>query len=177
MIHNYQLSVMKKNGWYFIPVFLLIFLFHLSSCKVFKNSAHKLKALSKCKFELLGVDKKISFTQHVGNIWNYVIEIKIGATNPNAEDISVSGYKLDLYANDKLVSNISTEEHLVLKANETTIINAKTIIAPSGVWSIFWKKLMNKKIEYKVDGTFYFRIGIFYLPIRVTLFKVVDNPN
>lgn len=167
----------KKSTSYFFPTVLLIFLFLFSSCKIFKNSTHKIKALSKCKFELVEVNKKVSFTQNVGNIWNYVIEIKIGATNPNTEDISVSGYKLDLYANEKLVSNISTQEHLILKADATTIINAKTIISPSGVWSIFWKKLMNKKIEYKVAGTFYLRIGIFYFPIRVNLFKVMDNPN
>ncbi|MEI7801711.1 MAG: LEA type 2 family protein [Bacteroidota bacterium] len=156
---------------------LLILFVVFVGCGVIKKSSHKIKALSKCKFELIAVDKKVSFTQHVGNIWNYVIEIKIGAINPNSEDISLSGYKFDLYANDKLVSNISTEEHLILKADTTTIINAKTIISPSGVWSIFWKNLMNKKIEYKIAGTFYLRIGIFYLPIQVNLIKIVDNPN
>lgn len=97
--------------------------------------------------------------------------------NPNAEDISIGGYKLDLYANDKWVSNISTQQYIVLIANETIIINAKTIISPSGVWSIFWKKLLNKKMEYKVAGTFYLRIGIFTFPVKVNIFKIVDNPN
>ena len=155
---------------------LLIFLL-LNSCQVIKKSAHKVKVLSHCKFDLVSVDKKVSFTQHVGNIWNYVIELKIGATNPDSENVRLGGYKLDLYANGKWVSNIATQQSIILKAQETTIINAKTIIAPSGVWSIFWKKLTNQKIEYKVAGTFYLRIGIFTFPIKVMLFKVVDNPN
>lgn len=157
----------------------IIFLFFLSfnSCTLLKSSANKAKALAQCKFELVSVDKKVSFTEATSNIWNYVIQLHIAGINPSSENISLGGYRLDLYANDKWISDISTQVPIALKAHGTTMIVAKTVISPSGVFSIFWKKLLNKKIEYKIKGTFFLKLGNFTLPMEVQLVKIVDNPN
>lgn len=157
--------------------FLFSFFIFASSCGLLRRSADKAKALSKCKFELIKVDKKISFTQNVGNIWNYVITAHIAAINPSKENISLGSYSLKLYANDKWVTDITTQTAIIIKPEGTTPIDVKAIIAPNGAWQIFWKKLLNKKIEYRIKGTFYLRLGAISYPFEVNLVRWEDNPN
>ena len=158
----------------------LLFLFLISSfysCQLLKNTAAKVKALSQCKFELTDVHKKISFTENTNNLWNYVITLDITASNPTVENIILGEYRLDLYANDKWIAAITTKTPIALNPNSKTLIEAKTIISPSGALSIFLKKLFEKSIEYKVQGTFYLNLKGFIFPLKIQLFKYVENPN
>lgn len=158
----------------------LLFLFLIptvNSCQVLKNTANKAKAITQCKFELIDVHKKISFTEKTNNLWNYVITLDIAGTNPTVENITLGEYRLDLYANDKWIANIATKTPIALKPNSKTQIEAKTIISPNGALSIFLKKLFDKPIEYKVQGTFYLNLNGFVFPLELQLFKYVENPN
>lgn len=165
---------MKK---YLLFLFIISSIIFFNSCELLRETTDKAKALSQCKFEIISVEKKVSFAEQTSNIWNYVIRLDIAGINPSSENIILGGYKLDLYANDKWISDIATQAPIALKANCTTTIIAKTIFSPSGALSIFWKKLFNKRIEYKIKGTFFLKLGNFSLPIEVQLLKVVDNPN
>ncbi|MCX6325031.1 MAG: LEA type 2 family protein [Bacteroidia bacterium] len=167
----------KRSLWNIILGIILISVLLLPGCQIFNKIGDKAKVLIKCKFELVKVDKKVSFAEKTSNIWNYVIQIDIAGTNPNSENITLGGYKLALYANNKWISDIATQVPISLKANATTIITLKTIISPSGVLGVFWKKLIKKKIEYKIKGTFFLRLENISVPIEVQLFKIVDNPN
>jgi hypothetical protein len=159
-------------------IFLLLFCtITLVNCQLLKSSTEKIKSLSSCKFDLVKVDKKVSFTEKTSNLWNYVIKLNIEAINPSNENITIGSYKLALFANDKWLSNIITEEPIRLTPNDTSIIIAKTIISPSVVLSVFWKNLMNEKIEYKINGTFYLKLGEFSYPFELTLLRVVENEN
>lgn len=160
-----------------ISILLLLLSLSFTGCKLLKKTADKAKALSQCKFELKKVDKKISFTQHVGNIWNYVITVHVAGINPTSENISLGSYRLDLYANDKLVTDMATQDPIALIPHDTTMIDMKAIIAPSGVWTIFWKNLMHKKIEYRIRGTFYLRLGNFSYPFAIDLARWEENEN
>lgn len=160
-----------------IIIFLVFIIITSNSCQLLRRTADKAKALSQCKFELQKVDKKVSFTQHTGNIWNYVITAHIAGINQSVENISLGSYRLDLYANDKWVTDIATQTPIALKPHETTMIEAKAIFSPSGAWSIFWKKLTNQKIEYRIKGTFYLSIGSFNYPFAIDLVRWEDNPN
>jgi len=42
---------------------------------------------------------------------------------------------------------------------------------------LFWKKLRNKRIEYRVSGTFYLKLGVVRLPFTINLLRLVDNPD
>jgi LEA14-like dessication related protein len=167
----------KKSLWNISLGIILISVLLLTGCQIFKKIGDKAKVLIKCKFELVKVDKKVSFAEKTTNIWNYVIQIDIAGTNPNSENIALGGYKLALYVNNKWISDIATQVPLSLKANATTIISLKTIISPSGVLGVFWKKLIKKKIEYKIKGTLFLKIENIIVPIQIQLYKIVENPN
>ncbi len=162
---------------YFTSLLVALLLISLSNCKFLQKTADKAKALSQCKFELKKVDKKVSFTQNVGNVWNYVITAHIAGINPTKEQIGLGRYSLKLFANDKWVTDINSPSSIILIPENTTDIQIKAIIAPNGAWEIFWKKLWNKKIEYRIQGTFYLRLGTFTYPFAIDLVRWEDNPN
>jgi LEA14-like dessication related protein len=119
----------------------------------------------------------VSFTEKTNNLWNYVITLNFEGNNPNERDVFIGEYDLDLYVNDRLLSKITNSNPLVLKANGTTSFSLKTIVSPSGAFSLFWKKLRNKRIEYRVSGTFYLKLGVVRLPFTINLLRLVDNPD
>ena len=155
----------------------MLFVLLVTSCQLLKTTTNKAKALAQCKFELVDVHKKGSFTENTSNIWNYVITFKIAGINPTSENITLGGYKSDLYANAKWIGNIATDTNIVLKRNDTTTIFAKTIISPGGVIGILLKKLFDRPIEYKIKGTFYLTLGNFTYPIECELIKFAETPN
>ncbi len=165
---------MKK---YLLFLFIISSVIFCNSCQLLRDTADKANALAQCKFELTGVHKKVSFTENTNNLWNYVITLDFSAINPTPENITLGEYRLDLYANDKWISDISTKIPICLKPNGTTLIEAKTIISPNGVLSIFFKKLFDRPIEYKVSGTFYLNLKGFTLPLQLQLIKYVENPQ
>ena len=156
---------------------IIILLILLSGCSLLKTPISKAKALSMCTFELIDVNKKISFTERTSNIWNYVIEVTIHAANNSSENISLGRYQFDLYANEKLLSKIETNVPISLKASSTTSIIAKTVVSPSGTLGVFLKKLFDLPIEYKINGTFFLTIGNFTIPLERQLIKFVDKPK
>ena len=162
---------------YIKVIFLLIVLLNLSGCSFFKNTYNKARALRQCSFELVDVTKKVSFVENTSNIWNYVIDITIHATNNSMENISLGRYQLDLYANDKWLSKIETDISIRLEALNTTPIHIKAIIKPSGVIGILLKKLFKVPIEYKINGIFFLSIGDVTIPIEKQLIKYIDSPN
>lgn len=157
--------------------FLALVFFFATGCKVIKNQAENLDALSRCSFDLVNVEKRVSFTEKTNNLWNYVITLNFEGNNPNERDVFIGEYDLDLYVNDRLLSKITNTNPLILKANGTTSFSLKTIVSPSGAFSLFWKKLRNKRIEYRVSGTFYLKLGVVRLPFTINLLRMVDNPD
>jgi len=155
----------------------LIFLFSGFSCQLIKNTASKAEAISRCKFDLIQVKKKVSFTEYTSNLWNYVIELDIACRNPSNETIVLGGYQLDLFANGKWIGNVQTPIPLSLKSNAINNINAKTIISPSGVLGILFKNFLGEEITYTLNGTFNLKLGDFTYPLKVQLLKVVDHNN
>lgn len=149
----------------------------LTSCGAIKNQAENIEALSRCTFNLVDVTKKISFTEKTNNIWNYVITLNFEGINPNQREVLIGEYDLDLYVNDRLLGKITNSLPLTLKSNGSTNFTLKAIISPSGALSLFWKKLRNKRIAYRVAGTFYLKLGMFRVPVTVNLLRFVDNPN
>lgn len=81
---------------FFVSLLILIL---FAKCSILKSTANKAEALTQCKFELKNVEKKVSFKEHIGNIWNYVITIHVSGINPTKENISLGNYRLDLFAN------------------------------------------------------------------------------
>lgn len=163
----------RMRAFFLLLVVPLVF----SSCRIIKDQADNLNALSQCSFQLVEVDKRVSFTEKTNNLWNYVITLNFAGLNPNERDVLIGEYHLDLYVNDRLLSKITNTTPLVLAANGTTPFTLKTIVSPSGALSLFWKKLRNKRIEYRVTGTFYLRLGMIRLPFSINLLRMVDNPN
>ena len=163
----------KRIIYFSVPISILCF----TGCQLLKTFSNKAIALTQCKIELVEVEKGISFTEYTSNLWNYVIEITFAAINPTVENITLGGYKLDLYANEKFISKITTEKAIELKANKTTNIVVKTILSPSGVIGIVFKKIFDIPIEYKINGTFYLSLGDFTFPLETTLIKYKDHPN
>lgn len=154
-----------------------IFLFSGFSCQLIKNTASKAEAISRCKFDLVQVKKKVSFTEHTSNLWNYVIELDIACRNPSNETIILGGCQLDLFANSKWIGDVQTPIPISLKSNTITNIKAKTIISPSGVFGILFKKFLGEEITYTLSGTFNLKLGDFTFPLKVELLKVVDHNN
>lgn len=165
---------MHYNGSF---VNTLSFLIFFSGCQLIKSTANKVEALTQCTFELADVHKKVSFIENTRNIWNYVIEADINAINPTSETITLGSYELDLYANNKYLSNIATQTPIVLNSNATTTITIKTVISPIGVLRVFLKKLFNKPVEYKINGIFVLQLREFSIPIKCQLVKFVDEPR
>ena len=161
-----------RNLFPFLFLFLTI---SFTGCKFLKESAAK--ALSQCKFVLTKVDKQISFNEHVGNLWNYIITVHIAGTNPTSENISLGSYKLDLFVNDKLFTQMVTQDSIALTPHATTMIDIKAVFSPSGAWIVFWRNLLHKKIVYRIRGTFYLRLGNFIYPFAINLARWEENEN
>ena len=156
-------------------VFVLFHLFSLTGCKLLKNTADRLEALSQCKFELIDIRKKISFTEQTNNLFNYVVTLEIAGINPTIENIKLGQYRFDLYANDKWIGEITSKVPIDLLHNSTTIIEEKIIISPRGAIGVMYKKLFDIPIQYKLTGTFYLNLKGFILPVQVNLLKFVDK--
>jgi len=166
---------LKATVFSFHRLTLLCVIFIISGCATFKQQLKNIRGLSKCDFELDNIDKYISFKEHNGNIWNYVVSIDFNGMNPNDAQVKIANYKLELFVNDNHLTDLKSSDEILLAANETTTFNIKAVIAPSNALDILWKKLRNKRIEYRVRGTFLLKIGKISKPISLNLFKYVEN--
>lgn len=164
----------KKIGKY---LGILLLLHFVMGCSVLQDKMTNVKNLAECKFEFADVEKKVSFRENTNNFWNYVITLRFNGNNPNTDDVKIGNYKLDLYVNGKLLTQISSPSRFILTAERTTPFEIKAIIAPTAALGLFWKKLQNQRIEYQVRGTFYLALGVFQFPINLNLFKYVENGN
>ena len=157
-----------------VVAIILLFSFTFTSCKLLKQTAAKAKALTQCRFDVVNVKQKVTLRENTRNFWNYVITINIDATNPTIEKINLGGYALDLYADGKWVGVIKTPVNIALTPTAVTHIPIKTVIAPNGAMSIIWKKLWNKKIQYRIKGTFTVKLGPAVLAIPMDVAKFSD---
>lgn len=161
----------------FQRILIICLLFLISGCATIKEQVRNLKGLSKCSFEINNVDKYLSFKERNGNLFNYVVSIDFNGINPNDLPVKIANYKLELFVNNNLLSELKSSDEIVLSANETTVFNVKAIIAPTDVLSLLWKNLRNKRIEYRVKGTFQLKLGLLSRPISLNLFKFVQNDD
>lgn len=156
---------------------ILLLMHVLLGCSVLRDKMTNVKNLASCKFEIADVDKRVSFRENTNNLWNYVITLKFDGNNPNTEDVKIGNYKLDLFVNGKLLTQLTSPSRFILTAERSTPFEIKAIIAPNAALGLFWKKLQNQRIEYQVRGTFYLALGAFQFPINLNLFKYVENGN
>ena len=161
--------------WRNIVFFLLTL--GLTSCGIIKNHSENLKNLSRCRFEFVNAEKKVSFREPTSNLWNYVISLNFKGINPNDVAVRIGSYRLDLFVNDRYLTQINTNGSIILAPQSTTDFCLKAVIAPNGALSLFWKKLRKKRIEYRVVGTFTLNLGIFKRDVSVNLFKFVENDD
>lgn len=154
---------------------ILLLIHVLLGCSVLQDKMTNVKNLASCKFEIADVDKGVSFRENTNNLWNYVITLKFNGNNPNTEDVKIGNYKLDLFVNGKLLTQLTSPSRFILTAERSTPFEIKAIIAPNAALILFWKKLRKQRIEYQVRGTFYLSLGIFQYPINLNLFKYVEN--
>lgn len=166
-----------------MKLFLVVSLsFVLNSCSFLKQTKLDLKdkssqflAITSCKFELTDVHKYVSFTQNTSNIWNYVVDFVITIDNPSKHQINLGRYSLDVFVNEKWLCDIQMNDEIILKPEKSTTLNTKAILSPNDAAGLLFKKLFDKKIEYRINGTFYLRIGQFEIPFTKELVKFTDK--
>jgi LEA14-like dessication related protein len=133
--------------WRIVLVYLCAL--SVSSCGIIKNHSENLKNLSRCRFEFVNAERKVSFSEPTANLWNYVISLNFQGINPNDVPVRIGSYRLDLFVNDRYLTQINTNGSIILAPQSSTDFCLKAVIAPNAALSLFWKKLRKKRIEYR----------------------------
>jgi len=160
-------------------IFLLLPFVYLSACATFDQVEQTRRAIEQSKFELTRVDPRVHIEaprfgpQGVipGRI-DIGFNLKIVAENRFGRDLPLNRMDIKLFGDNELIATATTKKHLVLYHQRPTSINAFVGVDPQAATANLVKRLQGKKLSYHIDGTFYFQVDQFEIPISLTLKRI-----
>jgi len=160
-------------------IFLLLPFVFLSACATFDQVEQTRRAIEQSKFELTRVDPQVHIEaprlgpQGVipGKI-DIGFNLRIVAENRFGRDLPLNRIDIKLFGDDELIATATTKKHLVLYHRHPTAITAFVGVDPQAATANLVKRLQGKKLSYHIDGTFYFQVDQFEIPLSLTLKRI-----
>lgn len=158
---------------------LLLAIFALSGCATLDQLEQTRRAIKQSSFELTHVDPRIHIeAPRLGP--NGVIQgsidvgfnLKIVAKNRFGRDLPLNRIDIKLYGDNELIATATTKKHIVLFHERPTTIAAFVGVEPKAATRNLVKRLKGKKLQYHIDGVFYFKVDQFDIPVSMTLKRV-----
>ena len=151
-------------------------LFSVNGCAAFKQINETRKVIETCEFKLRSIKPsidikgpKISLSGIKGASVKIVFKLKIDIKNTTDMDLSMNKFDLNVFVDNELVATGTTSKNISIPVGETANLPAKVSVDPEKATKKLAKKLKGKNVAYRVDGTFYFKIKNWNVPIQVTL--------
>jgi LEA14-like dessication related protein len=155
---------------------LLYVILVITGCAAIQQIDETRRVIETCEFELRSIKPsievegpKISLTGIEGGAINIVFALDIAVRNTTDRDLSFNRVDLRVYVKDQLVAQGTTSRAVSLPAGQTGTLPASVGVDPEQATKQLRKTLQGKKVDYRVDGTFYFRTRFLDVPITVTL--------
>jgi LEA14-like dessication related protein len=147
-----------------------------TGCAAIQQIDETRKVIETCEFKLRSIKPsidiegpKVSLSGIEGGAINIVFELDIAVKNTTDMDLSFNRVDLRVYVKDQLVATGTTSKAVSLPAGQTGRLPATVDVDPEQATKQLRKTLKGKKVDYRVDGTFYFRTRFLDVPITVTL--------
>ncbi len=162
----------------YITTFAILFyvLFCMNGCAALKQIDETTKTIKTCKFTLQSIKPsidikkpKISLKGIKGSSVKIVFNLDIDVKNTTDMDLSMNKFDLKVFVDNKLIATGTTSKNISILVGETASLPAKIAVDPEKATKKLAKKLDGKDVAYRVDGTFYFKIKNWDVPITVTL--------
>ena len=154
----------------------IFIIFVISGCAAFKQINETRKVIETCEFKLRSIKPsiaikgpKISLSGIKGASVKIVFNQDIDVANTTDMGLSMNKFDLKLFVDNKLVVTGTTSKNISIPVGETASLTAIVSVDPEKATKKLAKKLKGKNVAYRVDGTFYFKIKNWNVPIQVTL--------
>jgi len=149
-----------------------------ASCATLDQLGQTRQAIEQSKFELYSVQPKIRIVNpSLASTGIVPGKIDIGFTlgirveNRFGRDLPMNRMDLTLFVDDERVAAGTTREAQVLSHRKPTNLSAFVEVEAEAATRNLVKRLQAKKMHYRVEGTFYFNVDRFEIPITVVLKK------
>jgi hypothetical protein len=150
----------------------------LSACASLDQLQQTRSAIETSKFELYSVQPKINMisprltsTGIVPGKIDVGFTLGIQVDNRFGRDLPMNRMDLTLFVDGEQVAAGTTRKSYVLSHRRPTKLSAFVEVQAEAATRNLVKRLQAKKMHYRVEGTFYFNIDQFEIPITVVLKK------
>lgn len=151
----------------------------LTACGSLGQINQTRRAIEQSKFELTQVDPQISIeTPRLGpqgvipGRIDIGFKLKIVAENRFGRDLPLNRIDIKLFGDNELIATATTNKHLVLYHQRPTTITAFVGVDAQAATTNLVKRLQGKELNYHIDGTFYFQVDRFEIPLSMTLKRI-----
>ncbi len=138
-------------------------------------SKTKIKIKNKIKQEVkpLRIDFKINKINYnpLKNPNSLILNLNFSGENPNPISLSLSRIEFDLYVNEKHTSKFYNDKKIKIPKNGDFkfVENAEINIIEAGK-TLFYK-IIKKKVNYKITGTYFLKTSIGTFPLKINLME------
>ncbi len=159
-----------------ILIILSCILFGINGCAAFKQIEETRKTIETCKFTLQSIKPSIeikgpniSLSGIKSASVKIVFDVEIDVTNTTDMDLSMNKFDLNVFVDNNLVATGTTSKNIIIVAGETENLPARISVDSEKATKKLAKKLKGNDVAYRVDGSFFFKIKNFDIPVSVTL--------
>lgn len=171
-----SLIPLKTRALHVTGLGLLLIL--IAGCATLDQLEQTRRAIETSKFELYSVEPRIKIeSPRLASTGIVPGKIDIGFTlgiqveNRFGRDLPMNRMDLTLFVDDERVAAGTTRKAHVLSHRRPTKLSAFVNVEAEAATRNLVKRLQAKRMHYRVEGTFYFNIDQFEIPITVVLKK------
>jgi hypothetical protein len=159
-------------------VVLSLLLVSITGCATLDQLEQTRRAIETSKFELTTVEPRIKIesprlasTGIVPGKIDIGFALGIQVENRFGRDLPMNRMDLTLFVDDERVAAGTTRKAYVLSHRRATRLSAFVNVEAEAATRNLVKRLQARKMRYRVEGTFYFNIDQFEIPVTVVLKK------
>ena len=150
----------------------------VNGCAALKQIEETRLAIETCTFTLKSIKPsikikgpKITLSGVKGASAKIVFDVDVDIENTTDMDLSMNRFDLNVSVDNNLIATGTTSKKIMIAAGEIETLPAKISVPSERATKKLAKKLQGNDVDYRVDGSFYFKIKNFDVPVSVTLKK------